>query len=212
MPTLALLAEGRPVKAYYIQEGNDILLGQSTSCGIRIDSPDVTSEHAWILCNGNQCQVIALNEKYPVLVNQRFITRQPLKEGDKLEIGDYAFQFYTSKHVMIDRRARQKSRRASHSGEPKISGAPTSGYVQVLDGKRLGRVIPLDHSLIRLGKKDGDCAVIARRKEGYFLSHLKGSTPPKVNGTPIGEHSLPLHDGNIIQIGKIRLAFHSESL
>jgi pSer/pThr/pTyr-binding forkhead associated (FHA) protein len=211
MPTLALLAQGRPIKTYHIQDNSDMLIGQSPSCGIRLQRPEVTSEHAWILSNSGHCQVMALNNKYPVLVNQRFIKQHRLMDGDQLEIGGYYFQFHTSNYVPIDKQARRMIRDNSLENQKNISMDTRSGYVQILDGKRLGRIIPLDRSLMRLGKKEGNCAVIAHRKEGYFLSHLKGSTPPKIDGRPIGEHSLPLHDGNIIQIGKIRLAFHAES-
>lgn len=211
MPTLALLAQDRPIKTYHIQNNTDILIGQSPSCGIRLQRPEVASEHAWILCKSGHCEVMALNDKFPVLVNKKFIRKHRLTEGEQMVIGGYYFRFHASDYVPVDKQASLMARKGLLRPPKNLSGDIRSGYVQILDGKRLGRIIPLDRSLMRLGKKKGDCAIIARRKEGYFLSHLTGTSSPKIDGKPIGEHALPLHDGNIIQIGKIRLAFHTES-
>lgn len=208
MPKLVLISEGRPIKAYHVQDNSDILVGNSSSCGIRINSPKVATEHIWMLCNRGRCRLVALNEKFPVQVNNRFIKDHFLTAGDEIQIGNHRFCFSDDAHKPAP--APQQPSRASSKMQVKTT--PSSpDYVQVLDGKRIGRIIPLDHCLMRLGKAKGNCAVIAHRKEGYFLSHLKGPIPPMINGNPIGDQACPLEDGNIIQIGKIRLAFHSQS-
>jgi len=211
MPKLVLVSGNQPTKAYHVQDNSDILLGNSSSCGIRIDSPEIASEHIWMLCNSGRCRIVALNDKFPVLVNNKFIKDHYLSNGDELQIGNQRFCFSDDTH-----KATHNPKRSSalpRASEKEMAEMEPTGpdYVQVLDGKRMGRVIPLDHSLMRLGKEEGNCAVIAHRKEGYFLSHLKGPITPSINGNPIGEQAYPLQDGNIIQIGKIRLAFHSQS-
>jgi pSer/pThr/pTyr-binding forkhead associated (FHA) protein len=211
MPKLALISGNKSTKAFHIQDNSDILLGNSSSCGIRIDSPEIASEHIWMLCNSGRCRIIALNEKFPVLVNNKFIRDHYLSNGDELQLGNHRFCFSHDTHKIT-----QKPKRSSARPRPckkEITEMKPAGqdYVQVLDGNQLGRIIPLNHSLMRLGKAKGHCAVIAHRKEGYFLSHLKGPVPPTINGSPIGDSAYPLKDGNIIQIGKIRLAFHSQS-
>ena len=65
----------------------------------------------------------------------------------------------------------------------------------------------LNRSMTNLGKPGVATAVITRRNEGYFLSHLEGEKTPLVGDTPIGSHSVKLCDGDTIQIGNVKMQF-----
>ena len=80
--------------------------------------------------------------------------------------------------------------------------------VQIVNGKHFGKVIPMDHGLVRLGNIGQTTATIAHRRDGYFLSHLEGNIPPKVNSQSIGKQSHQLFDGDTIRIGNTRMIFH----
>jgi len=86
-----------------------------------------------------------------------------------------------------------------------------STCVQIVNGKHFGKVIPIARGLTRLGIEGHETAVIAHRREGYFLAHLEGSKPPYINGQSIQEHSQQLFDGDNVQIGNIRMVFHHQS-
>ncbi len=51
-------------------------------------------------------------------------------------------------------------------------------------------------------------AVIAHRNDGYFLSHLEGEASPKVGDTSIGDKAWQLNEGDVIQIGNIKMQFY----
>jgi predicted component of type VI protein secretion system len=204
MATLNLYLNERPIKAYELMAGADILVGSAGECGIRIDHQSVAPRHAWIISHSGSCRIMALSEKAPILANQKAISDHHLSHGDRIEIGRFTLRFSGED---------QCAEEATSITDSATDRAPAaSGYVQILAGSHLGRIIPLDHGLTRLGKAKRSSAVIARRKTGYFLSHLEGPIPPKVDGSSIGEQSQPLRDGNIIEIGRIRMAFHAASL
>lgn len=199
MAKLTLYINERPIQAYNVVAGADILVGRASECGIHIDNNSVAPRHAWIISHNNSCRIIALSEKAPILVNQKATHDHHLSQGDRVQIGKFTLLFSASKQE------------TSESAATTEKASRPAGYIQILAGSHLGRIIPLEHGLTRLGKSKRGSAVIARRKAGYYLSYLEGPIPPKVDGLSIGEQSRPLRDGNIIEIGKIRMAFHAES-
>ncbi len=72
-------------------------------------------------------------------------------------------------------------------------------------------VIPLRRSMTRLGTESSGSAVIAHRKEGFFLSTLVAATNVKVNGVDVQEESVPLNHGDILKVGENTLQFFCRS-
>jgi hypothetical protein len=59
-------------------------------------------------------------------------------------------------------------------------------------------------------------AVISRRAEGYFLTHIEGEAGgspkfPIVNGDPIGPRSYQLRNHDVIELAGIKMEFVSVS-
>jgi len=95
--------------------------------------------------------------------------------------------------------------------DQKINGQDTlsSAFFQVTSGEHIGRIIPLNRSMIRLGLSGIACAVVVNRGEdGYFLSHLEGKEQPLVNRIPTGNSSIHLPAGALIEIEGVQMKFH----
>ena len=89
-----------------------------------------------------------------------------------------------------------------------LDALPT-GFVQVINGEHIGRIISLNRSMTRLGLSGNACAVVANRgDEGYFLTPLEGETYPLVDGKPTGDATIQLSEGVIIEIDGIQMKFH----
>ncbi|MES9813685.1 MAG: FHA domain-containing protein [Candidatus Thiodiazotropha sp.] len=84
----------------------------------------------------------------------------------------------------------------------------TSGVLQIINGDNFGRIIPLNRNMTRIGHAGGDCAMIARRENGYFITFLEGPNPPRINRKPIGNQAQLLTDGDIIDVGGSQMQFH----
>ncbi len=80
-------------------------------------------------------------------------------------------------------------------------------YLQILNGEHIGRIIPLNRKMVRIGKAGADCVMISHRNQGYYLSYLEG-TAPTLNGMPIGDETVLLTQGSTIQIGNTELQFY----
>lgn len=93
---------------------------------------------------------------------------------------------------------------------PAASGMPL-GKLQVLNGPIAGKELELTKALITLGKPGVQIAVISRRPQGYFLTHIEGdgrnNNYPVVNGTPIGPQAYTMESGDIIELAGIKMEF-----
>ena len=85
------------------------------------------------------------------------------------------------------------------------------GRLTVLNGPIAGKELELTKALITLGKPGTQVAVISRRPQGYFLTHIEsdgdGKRYPLVNGEPIGSKAYQLKDSDMIELAGIKMEF-----
>lgn len=90
------------------------------------------------------------------------------------------------------------------------SGMPL-GRLTVLNGPIAGKELELTKALVTLGKPGTQVAVISRRPQGYFLTHIEsdgdGKRYPLVNGEPIGTKAYQLKDSDLIELAGIKMEF-----
>ena len=58
--------------------------------------------------------------------------------------------------------------------------------IQVLSGAAAGRTLDLTKNLTTIGKPGLQVAVITKRPNGYFITHVEGATFPTLNGASLG--------------------------
>ena len=109
---------------------------------------------------------------------------------------------------------------ASSPTAPAAAGAPAGGgmplgRLTVLNGPIAGKELVLTKALITLGKPGTQVAVISRRPQGYFLTHIEsdgdGKRYPTVNGEPIGPKAYQLKDSDLIELAGIKMEFSSSA-
>lgn len=95
----------------------------------------------------------------------------------------------------------------SNSGSGIGADAP-SAMIEILNGTNAGRILGLTKTLTTLGKPGVQVAVILKRQQGYFVTHVEGTSMPSVSGKPI-EINRPqlLNDQDIIELGGVRMKF-----
>ena len=85
------------------------------------------------------------------------------------------------------------------------------GRLTVLNGPIAGKELELTKALVTLGKPGTQVAVISRRPQGYFLTHIEsdgdGKRYPIVNGEPIGPKAYQLKNSDLIELAGIKMEF-----
>jgi hypothetical protein len=99
---------------------------------------------------------------------------------------------------------------AAGAATPAAAGAAPGGAmgtIQILSGPSAGKELPLSKPLTTLGKPGVQVAVIAKRPQGYFITHVEGAAFPVVNGKQLDAQAHALSDHDVIELAGVKMEF-----
>ncbi len=82
--------------------------------------------------------------------------------------------------------------------------------LRFLGGHDAGRQMMLERPIVSIRNGNGQVAVVARRLNGYFLTHVEGLAYPLVNGESIGLGAHVLRDNDLIELAGTIIQFSLE--
>jgi pSer/pThr/pTyr-binding forkhead associated (FHA) protein len=209
MAKLTLTFKGKLLQSQPLSDGT-FTIGRDEGNDLQIDSLAVAPRHATVHVQGTQRTVTQMNPAYPLIINGDPVTEHELKHGDRIGVGKHQVYFSDSEVGLPTLRTEPhpaEKRPAPPESSPFKHGAITEASLQVLKGKNIGVVIPLRRAMTRLGTESSGSAVIAHRKEGFFLSALVAANDVKVNDVDVQEESVLLNHGDILKVGGNVLQF-----
>jgi FHA domain-containing protein len=98
-------------------------------------------------------------------------------------------------------------RAAAPAPAPGPGGPLREAVIQVLSGAAAGRTLDLTKNLTTIGKPGLQVAVITKRPNGYFITHVEGATYPTLNGASLGGQAHALNDHDLIEIAGVKMEF-----
>ncbi len=220
MSKLTLSFKSKVLKIFPLQQGL-MEIGSDTNCPIFIDSLAVADKHARIETSGTNSTLFDLESEEGTFVNQKRIREHQLHDGDLIRVGKHtlSFKYEEVSHLDSNESSTSIDIHPVENDEKNESVEPvedikaethTQGWLQILNGQNLGKTLSLNKSMTNIGKPGVATAVITRRHDGYFISHLEGKRPPMVANKPINDNSIKLNDGDTITIGNINMQFYLE--
>ena len=219
MGKLVVSLDGVVIKEVQITK-DKTTLGRRPYNDMVIDNLAVSGEHAVLQMVGNDVFIEDLNSTNGTYINGKAIKKQLLAHNDTVEIGKYKIKYLTDDNVdyektMIMRPGRRRpaaglqrrrSRRAPASAAwARAPGNPAS--IKVLSGAASGREVTLTKVVTTVGKPGVQVASITRRPSGYVFAHVEGSARPVVNGMPLAGESVPLRNGDVIELAGTQMQF-----
>ena len=91
---------------------------------------------------------------------------------------------------------------------PKPASAPQkNAALQLLSGANAGKELDLTKPLTTLGKPGVQVAVITRRPQGFFITHVEGASFPVVNGKTLDAQAHSLNDHDVIELAGVKMEF-----
>jgi predicted component of type VI protein secretion system len=94
------------------------------------------------------------------------------------------------------------------TGTPAAPGAGSPlGAIQILSGPSTGKELELVKNLTTLGKPGVQVAVITRRPQGYFITHVEGAHFPIINGKVLDAQAHPLVDHDVVELAGVKMEF-----
>lgn len=80
--------------------------------------------------------------------------------------------------------------------------------IQILNGPNAGKELDLVKGLTTLGKPGVQVAVLTRRPQGFFITHVEGASFPAVNGQVLGGQPRQLQDHDLIELAGVKMEFY----
>ena len=101
----------------------------------------------------------------------------------------------------------------AHAAAAPVAAAKPGGQgtIQILSGPNAGKELPLLKALTTLGKPGVQIAVIAKRPQGYYLTHVEGANFPVVNGKALDAQAHQLNDHDIVELAGVKMEFFLKS-
>lgn len=208
-------------------------IGRKPHNDIQIDNLAVSGEHAVIVTILNDSFLEDLGSTNGTLVNGSPIKKHFLQPNDVVELGKYKLKYINEapkaavadfEKTMVLRpgsmprpspspaaapagAAPMASPAAAPSPPPPPAAPARQGAIQLLSGANIGKELLLTKALTTLGKPGVQVAVITRRPQGYFITHVEGANFPVVNGKTLDAQAHPLNDHDVIEIAGTKMEF-----
>jgi len=218
-----------------------ISIGRKPDNDIQIDNLAVSGKHALVITILDDSFLEDLGSTNGTYVNGKLVKKHALRNGDVVGLGKHELK-YVNEHATADDEEFEKTMiirpgsasaavAAARAAEeatpapqpaaaaaavaakpPPAAGGMPLGKLQVLNGPIAGKELELTKALITLGKPGTQVAVISRRPQGYFLTHIEGDGKndnyPVVNDAPIGPQAYAIQNGDIIELAGIKMEFN----
>lgn len=207
-----------------------LTIGRKPENDIQIDNLAVSGKHSMIITILDDSFLEDLGSTNGTYVNGKLVKKHALKDGDVIAIGKHELKYINEnasddddefeKTMIIKPGSASAAVAAAQAAEKAEAAAPQStsapatpgemplGRLTVLNGPIAGKELELTKALITLGKPGTQVAVISRRPQGYFLTHIESSGGfPVVNGAEVGAKAYQLKDGDLIELASIKMEF-----
>lgn len=210
-------------------------IGRRDDNDIVINNLAVSSRHAAIITLMNDSFIEDLDSTNGMQVNGDPVKKRFLQSNDLVEIGKYRLKYINDQvsnttaedfeKTMVMRGSMAAIRKEMDRSEdtlvklpeppapavekaaPRSEPAPRRAVIQILNGPNAGRELELVKNLTTLGKPGVQVAVLTRRPQGYFITHVEGEHHPVVNGVAIGAHPCALNEHDLIELVGIKMEF-----
>ena len=231
MGKLVVSLDGVVIKEVQITK-DKTTLGRRPYNDIVIDNLAVSGEHAVLQMVGADVFIEDLNSTNGTYINGKAIKKQLLTHNDTVEIGKYKIKFLVDESSEYEKTMIMRpgsSAASAHGGAPNMP-APTyastpsnfgglpnlqppppsvmqPASIKVLNGAAAGREVTLTKVVTTVGKPGVQVASITKRPNGYAFAHVEGATRPSVNGVALVGDSVPLRNGDVIELAGTQMQF-----
>ena len=208
MPRMVVSIDGVVIKEVTFTKERTTV-GRRPYNDVVIDNLAVSGEHAVFLMNGDDVEVEDLGSTNGTYVNGKAIKRQPLRNGDTVELGKYKIRFlheepgHDYEKTMVFKPGMLPPLAKPATPAPVV----LSAAVRVMNGPAAGREVALTKVVTTIGKPGVAVASITKRHSGFVLAHVEGGDFPFLNGTRIGVDPITLKSGDRIALASTEMEF-----
>jgi pSer/pThr/pTyr-binding forkhead associated (FHA) protein len=224
MAKLIISRDGNVIDNRFTEQGT-ITLGSASDNDVKLRGVGVSRHHARIASVANDDILEDLNSANGTRVNGEPIKQRVLKHDDIIEISGFEIRYRNHKAVegpsfdktmIIEPTALDVSAVGTGVAVARSKRGQRAGYANRRAASLRNLIAPGDAmiGITQLLRTVGDAAsglaVINARPHGYFITHVTGARPARVNGEPIGSEPRALAHDDVIEVANERLRFVCE--
>lgn len=224
MAKLIISQNGEVVENRFLNDSS-FTIGSLADNDLCLASDGVSRSHARITSVGNDDILEDLGSTNGTRVNGQPITRHILQNDEVVEIADVQIRYRNHKAIdgpsfdrtlIIQASALVGDAPAQPVGayalatakkERRFRAGAHVGLIRTFNGAHPGKLVELTQVLHTFGIPGKQVAVINSRPHGYFITHVEGKRPARVNGKSIGLQPRPLTPNDVIEVGDEKLLF-----
>lgn len=195
-----------------IYDSGVVHIGRDDTNELVVDSLAVAPAHAVAVIKEGSCIVKQLNEKFPLLINNHPNKEWHLQNNDVINVGKHSIVYNTTEffHEHASHIPSSADVDVKALNEKLEAGKQQEAKLQVMDGPHIGRILTLKKAMTRLGHEGAGVVVIAKRKDGYYVSALQGNDGLVLNREPLGDRTVLLQNNDVIIVDKTPMQFFLE--
>jgi pSer/pThr/pTyr-binding forkhead associated (FHA) protein len=196
--TNGTLVNGSPIKKHILQNNDVIEIGKYTLKFVS-DTP-----------------AAAQSQTTPEDFERTMVLRAPPPAQKTAAPASPAADSTVGKTMQMPTAAKSPSPLAAAAPAPKPAASPPpaatasvgpQAFIQIMSGPGVGKELPLTKNLTTLGKPGVQVAVITRRPQGHFITHVEGANYPVLNGKLLDTQAHQLGDHDLIEIAGVKMEF-----
>lgn len=216
MAKIILMEEGRVLQEMVLSKER-ITIGRRPHNDLVIDNLAISGEHAAIMTIVNDSFLEDLGSTNGTLVNGQLVKKHFLQNNDVIELAKYKIKYQTKSDsefasdllqspVRVEPVALQQANPAASAVAPAVpESRPAS--IKVMNGANSGKELLISKALTTLGRPGIQVAVITRRPQGYYITHVEGDAYPLLNGISIGSAEHALQHADVIELSGTQMEF-----
>ncbi len=215
MAKLSVYKGGKAVGEIDFDEG--LTLGRNTDNDLHLDDPAISQHHARIEAQDGHFRLEDLDSTNGTRVNRRQVGKIGLHDGDEISAGPYLLRysgpdappsFQDTMILQLEDLAQGEDRKMDQALETteRADAESLPARIEVLSGDSAGEILRLEEEQTPVGVPGTQVAVVARRRDGYYLVPVGGGLP-LINGEETPPRATRLQDRDRLEIAGVKLSF-----
>ena len=204
MPQLITSTAGVEIQRIFLTRERTTL-GRKPDNHIVLSDPAVSGNHCIFELTGlTDVVVIDSGSTNGTYINNEMVKMHLLQDGDVISIAKFKIAYHSTNELTQEGRTAAMS---LHEMEFPSSSGVLQASLKVLSGSSAGLELPVVKAVSTFGKRGVAMIAIAHRRQGYYVSCIEAIQLPTLNGHPIGDEPMLLHDYDVLQLAGSKLEF-----
>lgn len=196
----------KPINSHVFETGI-VYIGRDRTNMIVIDNLSIAPIHAIAVVREHDCLIKQIDSNFPLVINGTAFKEYCLGDQDKITLGKYEILYQVNSY------SNEQTIRANFDNTTQglniaqIKTDAPDANLQIMEGRHIGRIIPIKKVETRLGHSNGGVAIITKKNQDFYISTPQSTHNLTLNQKLITNEMTKLTHNDIIRIDDTSMQF-----